>query len=57
MLPFARIVAIAMAAVVVFALVVPMALRRGDTAIAIGLSALFAIYLVANVVLMRRYRR
>ena len=57
MLPFTRIVALAIAAVICFAVIVPMALHRGQPALAIGIGAAFVVYLVANVVLLRRYPR
>lgn len=55
MLPFTRYVALAIAAVICFAVIVPLAVHRGQTGLAIVISAAFAIYLVANVVLLRRY--
>ncbi|MDQ2991373.1 MAG: hypothetical protein M3R30_00950 [Candidatus Eremiobacteraeota bacterium] len=57
MFSFTRIVALAMAAVICFAVIVPLALKRGEPALAIGISGAFALYIVANVVLMRRYKR
>lgn len=57
MLPFTRYVALAIAAVICFAVIVPLAVHRGQTAVAIGISVAFVIYLAANVVLMRRYPR
>lgn len=57
MLPFTRVVALAMAAVVCFVVIVPLALRRGDTALAIGIGLAYVVYAAANVLLMRRYPR
>jgi hypothetical protein len=57
MLPFTRYVALAIAAVICFAVIVPMAVHRGQTGLAYGISLAFVAYLVANVVLMRRYPR
>jgi len=56
-LPFTRYVALAIAAVICFAVIVPLAVHRGQTGVAIAISAAFAVYLVANVVLLRRYPR
>ena len=39
------------------AVIVPLAVHRGQTGVAIAISAAFAVYLVANVVLLRRYPR
>jgi uncharacterized membrane protein len=52
--PVTRIFTIAMAAVVCFVLIVPLALQRHNTALAIGISALFVAYLVVNVLLWQR---
>ncbi len=56
MIPFTRIITIAMFAVLCFALIVPMALRNRNLPLAIGISAAFALYLVANVVLWQRMK-
>ncbi len=57
MLPFTRIVAVAMAGVIVFAVLVPMALHVGNSTLAIALSVVFIVYLISNIVLMRRFPR
>jgi uncharacterized membrane protein YraQ (UPF0718 family) len=56
-LPFTRIVALAIAAVICFAVIVPLALHRGQTGLAIGIALAFVVYLIANVALLRRYPR
>jgi hypothetical protein len=53
-IPITRIVTIVMFAVVCFALIVPMALQRHNTGLAIGISALFIAYLIVQVVFWRR---
>ena len=57
MIPFTRIITIAMFAVLCFVLIVPMALSRHNTALAIGISAIFVAYLVVNVWLWRSTTR
>ena len=52
--PLSRAITIAMFAVLCFALIVPMALRRGNTAIAIGISVAFLAYAIVNIVLWQR---
>lgn len=54
--PFSRIITVAMFAVLCFVLVVPMALKRGNTFIAVGISMVFLAYLIANVVLWQRMK-
>lgn len=54
--PLSRIITVAMFAVLCFVLVVPMALRRGNVTIAVGITVVFFAYLVANVVLWQRMR-
>ena len=54
--PFSRIISLLMAAVLCFALLVPLALARHNAALAIVVSASFFAYLVANVVLWQRMR-
>ena len=54
--PVSRIVTMLMAGVVAFGLIVPMALQRHNNALAIGVAAVFAAYLVVNVVLWTRMR-
>jgi hypothetical protein len=55
--PFSRFFTIATAGVVCFGLIVPLALQRHQTAIVVGVSVLFVLYLIANVVLWRRMNR
>jgi len=54
--PVSRIVALLMAAVLCFALLVPMAIAEHKVAIAIFVALVFAAYLVGNVVLWLRMR-
>ncbi|MDP9110200.1 MAG: hypothetical protein M3M96_01005 [Candidatus Eremiobacteraeota bacterium] len=54
--PFSRIVTVAMFAVLCFALVVPMALKRGNMVIAVGITLVFVAYFIANVVLWQRMK-
>ena len=54
MIPFTRILTIAMFAVLCFVLIVPMALARHNTMLAGGITAAFVLYLIANVILWRR---
>ncbi len=54
--PVSRMFAIAMAAVLCFALLVPMALARHLTWLAVFIALLFIAYLVANIVLWQRTR-
>ena len=56
MIPLTRIVTVAMFAVLCFVLIVPMALQRHNTMLAIGISVAFMLYLVANVFLWRRLK-
>jgi hypothetical protein len=53
--PFSRILAMAMAAVLCFVLLVPLALQRHDTVLAIAVTCVFAVYAGANILLWRRY--
>lgn len=55
--PFSRIIALLMAAVLCFALLVPMSLARHNALLAIFIVVVFLAYLVANVVLWQRMRR
>ena len=57
MFPFTRIVALLMAAVLCFALLVPMSLAAHRAALAVFIVAIFFAYLTANVVLWQRTRR
>jgi hypothetical protein len=54
---FSRLIAVAMAAVVCFVLIVPMALREHNPGLASVISVIFVIYAGANVMLWFRYRR
>lgn len=56
MIPFTRIITIAMFAVLCFVLIVPMALQRHNTMLAIGITVVFVLYLIANVVLWQRMK-
>jgi hypothetical protein len=55
-IPFTRVVAIVMGAVICFGVLVPLALARGHGALAAGLGAVFVAYAIANVVLWRRMK-
>jgi hypothetical protein len=55
--PFSRIIALLMAGVLCFALLVPLALARHNAALAIFVVVVFFAYLVGNVVLWQRMRR
>jgi len=55
--PLSRIMTIGMAAVVCFGLLVPLAVQRHQTPLAIGVSVFFVLYLIANIVLWRRMNR
>ncbi len=54
--PFTRIVALLMAAVVCFGLIVPLALQRHNIALAAGISGIFVIYAAANLILWLRLK-
>jgi phosphotransferase system glucose/maltose/N-acetylglucosamine-specific IIC component len=54
--PFSRIVALLMAAVLCFAVLVPMSLARHLPGLAVFVAVVFVAYLVANVVLWLRTR-
>ena len=56
MVPFTRIITVAMFGAICFVLIVPLALQRHQPAIAIGIAVIFALYLVANIVLWRRMK-
>jgi amino acid transporter len=56
MIPFTRIMTIVMFAALTFVLIVPLALQRHQTLIAIGIPVLFVCYLAANLVLWRRMK-
>jgi hypothetical protein len=55
--PFSRIIALVMAGVLCFALLVPMSLARHNAVLALFVAVVFFAYLVANVVLWQRMRR
>lgn len=52
--PVTRLFAVATAAVLCFGVLLPIALRRHEIAIAIGAGILFVVYLAANIVAWRR---
>jgi hypothetical protein len=54
--PVSRVVALLMAGVLCFAILVPMALARHLTALALVITVVYIAYLVANVVLWLRMR-
>lgn len=56
MISFGRIFTIVMFAAICFVLIVPMALQRHNLPLAIGISAAFVAYLIANILLWRRYK-
>lgn len=55
--PLSRIIALLMAGVLCFALLLPMSLARHNVALAIFIVVVFAAYLVGNIVLWQRMRR
>lgn len=57
MIGFQRVVALIMAAVLVFALLVPMALARRNVALAAIVIVLFSLYLAVNAWIFARMRR
>ena len=56
MIPFSRIMTVVMFGAICFVLIVPLALRRHNTALAVWIAALFVAYLIANIVLWRRMK-
>jgi hypothetical protein len=54
--PFSRIIALLMAGVLCFALLVPMSLARHNVGLAVFVVVIFLAYLVANVILWLRSR-
>ncbi len=54
MIPFTRLITIAMFGVLCFVLIVPMALSQHKTALAVGISVLFVAYLIVNLWLWRK---
>lgn len=55
--PVTRVVMLLMFAVICFGMLMPMALQRHQTALAVALGAAFVAYVVVNVVLWRRMGR
>jgi len=55
--PFSRIMAVLMAGVLCFALLVPMSLARHNVALAVFIALIFFGYLAGNIVLWQRMRR
>lgn len=56
MVPFSRIITVVMFGAICFVLIVPLALQRHRPVIAVGIIVVFALYLVANIVLWRRMK-
>ncbi len=54
---FTRVMAVVMAGVICFGLLVPLAVRKHDVALALVIAGVYAVYLVVNVVVWRRLRR
>lgn len=54
--PFSRIIAMVMSAVLCFGILVPLALARHLPALAAFIAALFMMYLIANIWIWRRMR-
>ncbi|MBV8196901.1 MAG: hypothetical protein JO263_02090 [Candidatus Eremiobacteraeota bacterium] len=54
--PLSRLFTLAMAAVLCFALLVPMSLSRHRPAVAVAVGVVFIAYLIANVATWRRMR-
>jgi hypothetical protein len=57
MIPLTRILTVAMAGVVCFALLLPLALARHDAGLAVVLVAIFVAYVGVNVLLWLRQKR
>lgn len=55
--PLSRIIALLMAGVLCFALLVPMSLARHNAALAVFVVAVFFAYAAGNIVLWQRMRR
>lgn len=55
--PFSRILALLMAGVLCFALLVPMSLARHNAALAVFIVVIFFAYVAANVALWQQTRR
>jgi len=56
-IPVSRIISMLMAAVLAFGVLVPMALAKHNTVLAIVVGAVFVAYLTANVLLWQRTKR
>ena len=56
MIPFTRIFTVLMFGAICFVLIVPMAMQRHNTILAIGVSVAFVLYLILNIVLWRRVK-
>jgi hypothetical protein len=54
--PLWRVVAIVLAGILCFAVLVPMALARHNAPLAIVIAAVFVAYLIANVLIWQRMR-
>ncbi|HEV3092715.1 MAG TPA: hypothetical protein VGX91_14830 [Candidatus Cybelea sp.] len=54
--PFGRVLALLMAGVLCFGILVPMAVARHAGALAVAIGIVYVAYLIANVVLWRRMR-
>ena len=57
MIAFTRVMMTAMFAGICFLLIVPLARQRHNLPLAIGITVLFCIYLVANIVIWQRMKR
>ena len=55
-IPFTRIMTVLMAAVICFAVLIPLALQRHNTTLAITLGVVYVLYLGANVLLWQRMK-
>ena len=55
--PVSRIISMLMGAVLCFGMLVPLALKEHHESVAIGVGAVFVVYLIANVVLWQRNKR
>ena len=56
MISFTRILTVLMFGVICFVLIVPLALQRHNTFIAVGISVAFVLYLIINIVLWQRMK-
>ncbi len=56
MVPISRLIAMLMAGILCFGILVPMSLARHNVALAVFVAVGFIVYLVANVVLWQRMR-